>query len=166
MAVPWWRGGVDPLWGLRAMNREVARLLNLPEPGAFPPVNVYDGDEEMVVEAMLPGVGTSELDVTVTGDSLTIKGTKPEPPGVPESGFARQERGSGSFSRTIRLPEHPATPSAGHSFHQRFFRWYNHEHYHSGIGRLTPATVHYRHTPKILAARQDVLRAAYAAQWC
>jgi len=107
MAVPWWRGGVDPLWGLRAMNREVARLLNLPEPGAFPPVNVYDGDEEMVVEAMLPGVGTSELDVTVTGDSLTIKGTKPEPPGVPESGFARQERGSGSFSRTIRLPEHP-----------------------------------------------------------
>ncbi|HUW82222.1 MAG TPA: Hsp20/alpha crystallin family protein [Phycisphaerae bacterium] len=107
MAVPWWRGGVDPLWGLRAMNREVARLLNLPEPGAFPPVNVYDSDEEMVVEALLPGVGTSELDVTVTGDSLTIKGTKPEPPDVPEGRFARRERGSGSFSRTVRLPEHP-----------------------------------------------------------
>jgi HSP20 family protein len=107
MAVPWWRGGVDPFWGLRAVNREVARLLNLPEPGAFPPVNVYENDEEMVVEALLPGVGTSELDVTVTGDSLTIKGSKPEPPDAAEDRFLRRERGGGSFSRTIRLPEHP-----------------------------------------------------------
>ena len=107
MAVPWWKSGVDPFWGLRAMNREVARLLNLPEPGAFPPVNVYDNNEEMVVEALLPGVAASELDVTVTGDSLTIRGTKPEPPDVPEGRFARRERGSGSFSRRIRLPEHP-----------------------------------------------------------
>lgn len=43
-----------------------------------------------------------------------------------------------------------------------FFHWYHYEHYHSGLGLLTPAMVHYGHAPQILAARQDVLLAAYA----
>jgi hypothetical protein len=45
---------------------------------------------------------------------------------------------------------------------ERFFDWYNHEHYHSGIGLLTPAMVHHGHAAKVLAARQDVLHGAYA----
>jgi hypothetical protein len=45
----------------------------------------------------------------------------------------------------------------------QFFHWYNHEHYHSGIGLLTPAMVHHGHAAKVLAARQDVLHGAYVA---
>lgn len=44
-----------------------------------------------------------------------------------------------------------------------FFQWYNHDHYHTGIGLLTPATVHHEHAPAVLAARQQVLHAAYHA---
>jgi len=44
-----------------------------------------------------------------------------------------------------------------------FFDWYNHEHRHSGIGLLTPATVHQHQAPRQLAARQLVLDVAYAA---
>lgn len=49
------------------------------------------------------------------------------------------------------------------SFCREFFPWYNDEHYHSGIGLLTPATLHYGHAADVIAARQKVLEAAYAA---
>jgi putative transposase len=42
-----------------------------------------------------------------------------------------------------------------------FFQWYNHEHHHSGIGLLTPATVHGGQATETIAARQQVLTAAY-----
>jgi len=46
---------------------------------------------------------------------------------------------------------------------RRFFEWYNHDHHHSGIGLLTPATVHWDQATETLAARQQVLTAAYLA---
>jgi putative transposase len=49
------------------------------------------------------------------------------------------------------------------SFCREFFPWYNDEHYHSGIGLLTPATLHYGRAADVVAARQKVLEAAYAA---
>ena len=47
------------------------------------------------------------------------------------------------------------------AFSQGFFRWYNEEHRHSGLGLLTPAMVHYNQTALILEQRQAVLDAAY-----
>ena len=44
-----------------------------------------------------------------------------------------------------------------------FFEWYNHEHRHSGLGLMAPATVHYGQTQTIREQRQQVLQAAYAA---
>lgn len=45
---------------------------------------------------------------------------------------------------------------------QVFFHWYNHEHHHTGLGLLTPATVHHGHTAIVLGVRQAVLQQAYA----
>jgi putative transposase len=42
-----------------------------------------------------------------------------------------------------------------------FFRWYNHEHHHTGLGLLTPADVHLGRTAGVLARRQLVLSAAW-----
>lgn len=49
----------------------------------------------------------------------------------------------------------------GLAFCRDFFRWYNDQHYHSGIGMLTPATVHFGRTAEVLSLRQRVLDAAY-----
>jgi putative transposase len=49
------------------------------------------------------------------------------------------------------------------AFCQQFFQWYNHEHRHSGIGLLAPATVHFGAAKTALAKRQEVLNAAYQA---
>ena len=46
---------------------------------------------------------------------------------------------------------------------RRFFPWYNHQFYHSSLGLLTPASVHYGQAPFILDQRQQVLMAAYEA---
>ncbi len=44
-----------------------------------------------------------------------------------------------------------------------FFHWYNHDHHHSGLALLTPATVHYGQAQVAIDRRQQVLQAAYAA---
>lgn len=48
-------------------------------------------------------------------------------------------------------------------FCREFFAWYNHRHRHSGIGLMSPATVHYGRAEETHASRQRVLDAAYAA---
>lgn len=47
------------------------------------------------------------------------------------------------------------------AFCQDFFTWYNKEHYHSGIGFLTPEDVHYGRADRIIKGRHAVLRAAF-----
>jgi len=69
--------------------------------------------------------------------------------------------------RTLKY--RPAFPARFDSIEQArefcrfFFRWYNHEHRHSGIGLMTPSTVHHGRAKQAFAARQAVLTAAYAA---
>jgi putative transposase len=48
------------------------------------------------------------------------------------------------------------------AFSRGFFDWYNHEHRHSGIGLMTPATVHYGQAEVVQRERAQVLAAAYA----
>lgn len=47
------------------------------------------------------------------------------------------------------------------SFCRRFFEWYNNEHYHSGIGLMTPATVHYGRADACIQTRQEALFVAF-----
>ena len=46
---------------------------------------------------------------------------------------------------------------------QAFFAWYNTAHRHSGIGYMTPESVHYGHAPALRTARQATLEAAFLA---
>jgi transposase InsO family protein len=48
-------------------------------------------------------------------------------------------------------------------FCREFFRWYNTEHYHSGLGLLTPEMVHYRRADEVVERRKSILLRAYQA---
>ena len=61
------------------------------------------------------------------------------------------------------FPDRFGSQEDAHGFCQGFFPWYNDEHYHSGLGMLTPASVHYGHAAEVLAERQRTLDAVYAA---
>jgi HSP20 family protein len=92
------------------MQRELNRLMGrgaesqLVGGSGYPPVNIYDGEDHMVVLAEVPGVPMDQLDLSITDDTLVIKGTKPAD-NVANERYHRRERGSGDFSRTIVLPE-------------------------------------------------------------
>jgi len=45
---------------------------------------------------------------------------------------------------------------------EEFFRWYNHQHHHSGLGLLTPAVVHYGQAQQVREKRQQTLQNAFA----
>jgi putative transposase len=59
------------------------------------------------------------------------------------------------------FPERFGSIQDARAFCQTFFPWYNVEHYHSGLGLLTPEDVHYGRAPQIIEGRREVLRVAY-----
>jgi len=74
------------------------------ERGWMPSVDVFDKDDKFVVKAELPGMKEEDIDVSVVGDILTIKGEKKEEAEVKEEDYYRCERTYGSFYRSIPLP--------------------------------------------------------------
>ena len=113
MAIFRWPIGWGPLVGLRYMQRELERLTGLSLPGdsrsigggTYPPVNVLNGPDDILVECELPGVRREDLDISITGETLVIEGEKKLPDNEDKLTYQRRERGAGQFSRTIVLPD-------------------------------------------------------------
>src|SRR3990170_2542404 len=61
-----------------------------------------------------------------------------------------------------QFPDRFGSIEDGRAFGQEFFRWYNQDHRHSGLGFLTPAVVHFGQAEAVRAHRDRVLAAAYA----
>ena len=95
------RGTVDRLF-YRGLRRP--RVITWQAAERFLPVDVYETDEEVVVEASLPGVKPEEVHVSVTGDRLTIKGESETEEEEQEHDYYRKERRYGSFERALTLP--------------------------------------------------------------
>ncbi len=73
--------------------------------GTFSPnIDVKESDKDISVTAELPGMDDKDIDVSLTKDSLTIKGEKKEEKEEKGKDYYRMERSFGSFSRTIPLP--------------------------------------------------------------
>jgi len=71
---------------------------------AYPPVNVWEDDDALHVEAELPGMKLDQLEIYVhEGDQLTIQGER-QPCVLEKGAWHRQERGFGKFSRVVSLP--------------------------------------------------------------
>lgn len=72
---------------------------------SYPPINLWQDDDNLYVEAELPGFELSGLEITATGDNqLSLKGAR-EQPELEGGTWHRQERGYGKFSRIIELPD-------------------------------------------------------------
>jgi HSP20 family protein len=96
----------------RELQREMGRFLEtfdplqtLRLPRAFPALNLYDTPDRFVLAAELPGMTPEELDLSITGDTLTLRGERRRPEGISDESYRRQERVFGRWSRTITLPE-------------------------------------------------------------
>jgi HSP20 family protein len=67
-------------------------------------VDMYETDEDVIVKTSVPGVKAEDIDITVTGDTLTIKGETKAEEKVERANYVRQERRYGAFSRSVTLP--------------------------------------------------------------
>lgn len=69
-----------------------------------PAVDMYEDDKEIIVKAEIPGVEPKDVDITVTADSISLKGELKEETERREDGYIRAERRFGQFYRTLPLP--------------------------------------------------------------
>jgi len=65
------------------------------------PLDVYITDEELVITATVPGMDPKNVEITIEGDTLTVKGELEGP--LNNVDYLLQERAYGKFSRTLRL---------------------------------------------------------------
>jgi HSP20 family protein len=114
--IPWRRREREtfPMSVHRDFRREFDALINrffgeerlLPGfiQGFSPAIDLSESDDDFTVKAEIPGVGPKDLDISLTGDVLTIKGEKKEEKEEKEKGVHRVERTFGRFSRSFSLP--------------------------------------------------------------
>lgn len=78
--------------------------LPMPFEGKMPRVDVIDREDEIIVKAEVPGVDKKDLDITVSENSVSIKGSTCHEEKEEKGDYYRSEMSSGSFSRVVPLP--------------------------------------------------------------
>lgn len=107
----------SPLKELEDMRRDMDRLFDeFTKPSrrrriwpkseglVIPGMDLYDRKNDIVVKIDLPGVRREDIDLTITKDTLIVKGEVKRDEEVKEEDYFISERAYGTFSRTIQLP--------------------------------------------------------------
>lgn len=117
--LPWERGW-DPF---RELQREVGRLIGSLDPfpagrrvAVYPPMNFYDAGNCYLLTVQLPGITSDQIDLTITGETLTLRGERKRPEGIRDESYRRQERPMGRWSRTVTLPDQVDNEQVSASF--------------------------------------------------
>ena len=105
----YWQRRWDPF---RELQREMGRLFESLEPFRsarqvqnYPPLNLHDAGDRYLLSAQLPGMTPADIDLTITGETLTLRGERKRAEGVKDDSYRRQERPMGRWARTITLPD-------------------------------------------------------------
>ena len=70
----------------------------------MPTVDVYETNDDLVLNFELPGVREKDIALSITGDVLTVKGERQFNPQLGDDHYFHTERVYGKFERSIRLP--------------------------------------------------------------
>lgn len=69
-----------------------------------PPIDVHETPDELVLTAALPGIKPEDVEITLTGQNLTLRGEFKADEEVKNDQYLYRERRFGSFSRSLQLP--------------------------------------------------------------
>jgi HSP20 family protein len=108
----------SPFEELELMRRQMERLMEdlggtsatrpfLREPWArvFPLINLTEDKNNYYLRAELPGIKADDLEMTVTGNTLTLSGERKIPAEEENAKYHRRERDAGTFNRVVTLPD-------------------------------------------------------------
>ncbi len=106
---------LTPLREFERMRREMDRLWDsfferrptkIEEEGEFlPALDLAETDNELVVKCEVPGLEPKDIDISLSGGMLTIKGEKKQEREEKEADYHLVERSYGAFTRSIQLPK-------------------------------------------------------------
>jgi HSP20 family protein len=94
---------LDPWRDFERVNRALTRW-NAPASVEFPAVNVWVAENNAFVTSELPGVEPEDIDISVAGKSLTIRGSRKSEDLKEGESFHRRERWHGQFTKTLEMP--------------------------------------------------------------
>ena len=119
MAIERWQPFSELMSLRQAMDRlfedsyvRPTRLLPITAEVTAPALDVYQTNDAVVVKATLPEVKPGDVEIEITGDTLTIKGESKAEKEVKKEDYLYQERRYGAFSRSIVLPSGIKTDKA------------------------------------------------------
>lgn len=110
MSITRWEPFRDLISLREAMDRLFEESWVRPRAGWFLPtegtlaVDIYETDDDVVVKTAVPGVKPEDIDITISGNTLTIAGETKAEEKVEEENYIRRERRYGRFSRSVTLP--------------------------------------------------------------
>ena len=88
----------------RLFDDAFTRPLSFSGVSAAPAIDMYQTDDEVVVKATLPGLKAEDVDITVTGETLTLRGDYKQENEEKKATYHIREQRYGSFERAILLP--------------------------------------------------------------
>jgi HSP20 family protein len=97
----------NPWREMQRLQNEMDRLLQgaeRPVAGENPAIDVWSDENGLHVRALVPGCAREDLDVSVVGDLLTLRGALPARSLKEGESWHRREREGGKFARTLQLP--------------------------------------------------------------
>jgi len=111
--LPWKKK--DDESGLMTLQRQMNRLFEdffgrglglepFAHEGWAPALDVEETNDAVIVKAEVPGVDPKDVDISISGDVLTLQGHKKEEKEEKGKSFHRIERSYGAFSRSVLLP--------------------------------------------------------------
>jgi HSP20 family protein len=100
----------------RLFDDAFTRSLSLGEGLRMPAIDMYQTDDEVVIKAALPGIKSDDVQISVTGDVLTLKGEYKDQEETKEKAYHLREQRFGSFERTLMLPTNVVADKAKADF--------------------------------------------------
>ena len=88
----------------RLFDDAFTRPVGISGVSAMPAVDMYQTNDEVVVKATLPGLKAEDVHITVTGETLTLRGEYKQENEQKEATYHIREHRSGSFERSLLLP--------------------------------------------------------------
>ncbi len=120
----------DPFRELRNLQDEMTRLFIAAPRGRdelgggswIPSVDIFEDQDQLVLEADLPGMNREDFEISVENNVITLKGERKFEKKVEGDNYHRVERGYGSFSRSFTLPQTVTSEGATAEFENGILR--------------------------------------------
>jgi HSP20 family protein len=113
-----WR---NPFGELDRMGRDMSKMLEYfsrtpqvePPTGVFPLTNITEDSDNLYLRTELPGIKAGDVEISVTGNSISLAGERKIAAEDVKVKYHRRERESGTFRRMIKLPTMIDTSKVG-----------------------------------------------------